>query len=218
MQTTGDRIVVTDADDQVRVFDLGGNPVGAPIPVTHVDEYDVLLFAQFFTITDNFQTVKIYDRNGNQLGQPVPIGYGVQHVQATFDRILIIDDNEVRLFDEHGAQVGSTSTTLGEPEAQPVCWQAGSIESFGIGFGDFPAPIDLGGLGAPGCFAYAGLAITYAVVTDGEGFASVGLTLPSAEIHVGARFTTQFYLVDLGANALGIVASGAAQTTVGQGQ
>ncbi|MGK0302658.1 MAG: hypothetical protein ACI89X_003543, partial [Planctomycetota bacterium] len=212
----------------------------------------VELFAQFLTITDDFNSVTIYNRDAQQQGAPISIGYGVQHVQATDDRILIIDDNLVRVFDAQGAQVGSSFTTSGEPQAQPMCWQAGSIEVFGngcggamqagygdariggtltyaaygpsntigmmgLGFDNLTSPISLAGLGAPGCFAYTGLAITYGVVTDTEGTATVNLTMPSAELYVGAQFTTQFFIVDLMANNLGIISSDAVRTTLGQG-
>ena len=252
VRINGNRILVTDADSQVRTFDLNGNAVGAPIPVTYAEEYDVELFAQFFTITDDFNTVTIYDRDAQQQGQPISIGYGVQHVQATEDRILVIDDNLVRMFDAQGAQLGSSFTTSGEPEAQPVCWQAGAIELFGtgcggatqaaygdariggtltyevngpastigmmgLGFDNLASPINLAGLGAPGCFAYSSLAITYGLITDTEGLATINLTMPSAELYVGAQFTTQFYVVDLAANNLGVIASDAARTTLGEG-
>ncbi|MCK5941875.1 MAG: hypothetical protein KAI24_07915, partial [Planctomycetes bacterium] len=247
----GDRILITDTD-QVRCFDLSGSQVGAAIPVTYVEEYDVLLFEQFFTIVDDFTTVTIYDRDANQLGQPIAVGYGVQHVQASHDRILVIDDQDVRTFDASGNQLGSTITTQGEPWAQPVCFVQGSVETFGVGcggmqqfaYGDarmggtltyevygpssalgmmglgfeaFATPLDLAAFGAPGCHAYAGLAITYPVLTDTEGFAAVQLTLPGVPAAVGHELTTQFFAVDLSANNLGIVSSDAARTAVGEG-
>jgi len=134
VRTEGDRVLVTDTD-QVRVFDVAGQPVGAAIPVTQVEEYDVLLFAQCFTIVDDFSTVTIYDRDGNALGAPIAVGYGVQHVQATDDRVLVIDDDTVRLFDLAGAQLGATVTTDGEPEVQPFCWIAAGFENVGVGCG-----------------------------------------------------------------------------------
>ena len=152
VRTQGDRVLVTDTD-QVRCFDLAGQPVGAAIPVTYVEEYDVLLFEQFFTVVDDFSTVTIYDRDANALGAPIPVGYGVQHVQSICDRILVVDGNAARVFDASGAQVGATVTTLGDPEAVAFHWVAAGFQTFGFGCGG-AAQLAVGGPWTGGSVQY----------------------------------------------------------------
>ena len=54
-------------------------------------------------------------------------------------------------------------------------------------------------------------------LADGRVVGIVDVPLPPQVSTIGARLTTQFFLVDLPANALGIVSSGAVLTTVGEG-
>jgi hypothetical protein len=65
----------------------------------------------------------------------VAVGFGVQHVQVAGDRVVIVDDNRITLFDLQGVQVGATVTTSGDPEVSTLCWLGGSYLTFGTGCG-----------------------------------------------------------------------------------
>ena len=50
-----------------------------------------------------------------------------------------------------------------------------------------------------------------------EGFGSINLSMPMNEVYLGVQFTTQFFVLDLPANTLGVVTTEAVETTLGQG-
>jgi hypothetical protein len=68
-----------------------------------------------------------------------------------------------------------------------------------------PYPIELGFLGAPGCYAYTDLVVTDVAVLDPTGAGSYSIPIPAAL--VGFRFFGQFAVLDPAANPFGFTTS-----------
>lgn len=77
-----------------------------------------------------------------------------------------------------------------------------------------PLPLDLGLLGAPGCFARVRFDATAAVVGS-SGAGDFTMSIPPDAIFLGFTFYTQALVFDASANGLGLIASDAAVAVVG---
>ncbi len=105
-----------------------------------------------------------------------------------------------RLAFSGSAVVGNTLSfdlTLGVP---------GGVALFIAGFTNgSPFPLDLGFLGAPGCFAYTDLSVASGVFLDPVGSGNFALPIPLSA--VGFLFYGQFAVLDPPANAFGFTTS-----------
>jgi hypothetical protein len=96
----------------------------------------------------------------------------------------------------------------------------GSLCLFAIGFSDStwngsPLPFDLATLGAPGCAVRASPDSVRTTLTDADGTATLGYAIPAVPTLAGAVLFQQAFGLDSSANALGLVASNAGSSTVG---
>lgn len=122
------------------------------------------------------------------------------------------------------AAVASNTATAAPRLGQPLAIQLGNLPTPGaalllVGFSNTasaygPLPIDLGALGAPGCFLRVAPQAQL-LLLGAAGSASVTLQMPSSPGFVGLTFYTQGLVLDLPANGLGIVASDAAAAQLG---
>lgn len=78
-----------------------------------------------------------------------------------------------------------------------------------------PLPVDLSPLGAPGCRILTGATISIAAGTNSLGQLSQTIRFPSLGSIVGLTFYTQAWLLDPGANALGLTVSNGLDAWVG---
>lgn len=75
-------------------------------------------------------------------------------------------------------------------------------------------PLNLTGLGAPGCTGYVSNDSIQLLFGSG-GSAAVNLAIPGSQSYLGFQFFTQALVLDQGWNALGLVVSDAAAATIG---
>jgi len=80
------------------------------------------------------------------------------------------------------------------------------------GFG--PLPLDMTGLGAPGCFGRVSPDSVQLLLGSG-GTAAFSLAIPASQSYLGMQFFTQALVLAQGTNALGAVLSDAAEATIG---
>ena len=78
-----------------------------------------------------------------------------------------------------------------------------------------PLPIDLSAAGAPGCFLYQSLDLSGALATNSSGAASAPLPIPSSTSLTGMKIYTQFAILDLKANKLGLAFSNYGRALLG---
>jgi len=92
---------------------------------------------------------------------------------------------------------------------RPVSSADAAILAIGVSGTSFPGlgalPFDLGPYGAPGCFVRCDIALTDAVPTGGAGH--VGYNLAQSSGLTGVAIHAQGYVLEFGANALGLVTS-----------
>ncbi len=93
--------------------------------------------------------------------------------------------------------------------------RAGQIQSAVIAVAGTPALVDLGPLGAPGCFAHTAPFWWSALPTDLYGRANFTVVVPNQPTLIGYAFDSQWVELDPAANALGIVTSTAVRARVG---
>lgn len=76
-------------------------------------------------------------------------------------------------------------------------------------------PLDLGVLGAPGCFVLASLEMAMGAAVNAAGEASATLPIPNLAPLIGAQFFDQWLVLMPGANTLSLVVSNAGRGTIG---
>ena len=81
--------------------------------------------------------------------------------------------------------------------------------------GGLPLPVDLGVIGASGCSLLVGTQASLGYTTDNAGAVSATLQIPSDPTLAGYNAFLQFFIVDFGANNLGLVSTEANQLIVG---
>lgn len=79
----------------------------------------------------------------------------------------------------------------------------------------FTLPLDLTGVGMPGCTLYTGGEVVVQLQAS-AGSATWGIAIPFDPALVGAKAFQQIVVIDPGANALGFVTSNATELTIGQ--
>lgn len=126
-------ILVIDTD-RVRVFDRTGTML-RDIPAPNVREYNVSLFDGLFSLTSNNGWVEIRGATGLLQGQQITVSSAVQHVQCTADRVLIVDNAQLRWFTRTGVPVGAVVQTGMDPWVVPLCWRPCSNTSYDQGCG-----------------------------------------------------------------------------------
>lgn len=96
---------------------------------------------------------------------------------------------------------------------------SGAALQFGLSFtslGGIPLPIELGIVGAPGCYLWHDLQVaTPPLATDGSGAVTFTLGVPSLPGLVGARLYASWLALDSAANQLGFTTSGYATVILG---
>jgi len=120
------------------------------------------------------------------------------------------------------SHVGAGSPTLGSSISHDIALgPAGSFAFLVLGLSDTssfgtPLPIDLGFLGAPGCAAYCSPDVVMGpIALSPSGTASEPMAIPVACQLVGFRLYSQYLLLDLPANSLGLTASNAVAMRIG---
>jgi hypothetical protein len=93
--------------------------------------------------------------------------------------------------------------------------RAGPLTSFAIAFAGTPAQLDLTPIGAPGCMAHVAPFWSSVFPTSGIGVASFPVAIPSQPSLIGFSFDAQWAVLDVAANALGLITSTAVRSTVG---
>lgn len=111
---------------------------------------------------------------------------------------------------EVGGRVDYT-VTLGQA-GMPALLYFGSSRTSWNGF---PLPINLALLGAPGCLVLTDPLLGVPLTLDAQGSTTLAFDIPSDPALVGQSFYSQFWLVDLAANALGLTTTWAMQALIG---
>jgi hypothetical protein len=132
---------------------------------------------------------------------------------------LCVDHPEVSLHGHNCPGTGGTAPLLGitgvpTPGAQPTFWLSNAppngIAIAAYGFDNEPPfPVNLTPFGATGCVQYFPLVLLEPVLTNGLGIGQHALPLSSSPSVVGNIILGQYFVLDPGANALGITASNA---------
>ncbi|MGE0144297.1 MAG: hypothetical protein AB7I19_11590 [Planctomycetota bacterium] len=111
--------------------------------------------------------------------------------------------------------------TLGQSTSLLLQSAVGATNAFvSVGISDqfsggSPLPLDLGVVGAPGCFVLASLEMTMAAAVGPAGDASATLPIPALASLVGAQFFDQWLVLMPGANTLSLLVSNAGRGTIG---
>jgi hypothetical protein len=84
-----------------------------------------------------------------------------------------------------------------------------------LAFGANAVSINLGPIGAPLCSQLASMDILLPIMTDGQGTASLTVTVPNNPALLGGAFHNQGVIADNGANLLGIVTTQRGSGTIG---
>ena len=82
-------------------------------------------------------------------------------------------------------------------------------------WGPFTLPLDLTGAGARGCSLLVSFDLIFPTVVDAFGRASINLSIPNARFLIGLEFHNQFFVVDSGANNLGLAFSNGGTGKIG---
>jgi len=117
---------------------------------------------------------------------------------------------DLRARQGHGPWIGDTMV-LDVTELPPAATAAVAVLDVAL----LPTPMDLGAFGAPGCLLHARGAITLPAPAAG-GTATLTLPIRADPALVGVGFAVQALVPDAGANALGWIASNAAEAVCGQ--
>lgn len=83
-------------------------------------------------------------------------------------------------------------------------------------WGSIPLPFSLAPLGAPGCDLLVTPVFSAGLMLNASGSGTLSLPVPNVTSHLGLRVYHQFYVVDPGANAMGIAVSRGGASKVGQ--
>jgi hypothetical protein len=183
-------ILVIDTD-RVRVFDRTGTML-RDVPAVNVREYNVSLFDGLFSLTSNDGWVEIRDAVGLLQGQRIAVSPAVQHVQCTADRVLIVDNAQLRWFTRVGVPVGAVVQTGADPWVVPLCWRACGSSSYdqGCGAPGFVPQLTASGDAIPGnTIDFVSLARPFAPVVFALGLSNEvynGLPLPFSLAPLGA--------------------------------
>jgi hypothetical protein len=139
---------------------------------------------------------------------------------------LCVDHPEVSLHGHNCPGTGGTAPLLGitgvpTPGAQPTFWLSNAppngIAIAAYGFDNEPPfPVNLTPFGATGCVQYFPLVLLEPVLTNGLGIGQHALPLSSSPSVVGNIILGQYFVLDPGANALGITASNYGRMLIGQ--
>lgn len=111
-------------------------------------------------------------------------------------------------------EIGSEQT-LSVTTAKPL-----ALASFMLGLSrttlqGLPLPLELGLVGASGCWLHMAPAVTVPLQVGTLGTTGIELAYPLLPSLVGAKLFSQFLVVDAGANLLGMVFSNGIETTIG---
>ena len=83
-------------------------------------------------------------------------------------------------------------------------------------WGSVPLPFSLAPLGAPGCNLLTAPVFSVGIALDASGNGTLSLSVPNVPAYFGLQVYHQFYVVDPGANAMGIAVSRGGVSKVGQ--
>lgn len=82
-------------------------------------------------------------------------------------------------------------------------------------FQGVPLPYDMGQIGAPGCEVLVGPEATEVLVVPEDGSWGTAMFLPNNPNFIGLNLHSQYFCVDVGTNALGVIGSNAVTTVLG---
>ncbi len=97
------------------------------------------------------------------------------------------------------------------PHNQPVVLNTGFSDTQ---WGNLQLPFDLGLIGMPGCFLYTPPTIPTGLANN-QGAATWQLPVPNDTAHLGLRFFNQGFVLDPGANQLGVIATNGGAGVIG---
>lgn len=175
----------------VFVNDSTNPSVGTPMSIVHMEAYREEIRAAMRSWANHvFGSLQPYGTAcAGTVGTPAHTAFGTPEIGQTVRYSLV------------GARGGAASTML-----------IGLSDRF---WGRTTLPLDLGFLGAPGCFLRTDPVDSLPRVVGRTGSARADVALPLDHALIRGEFFTQFLIVDPGANPLGLVTTNGMHTTIG---